>query len=307
MSALLQLDLFKNNLGPHPYGTNDFSYGVYRLPVLDAIKKLNIEPNTETDKRWMVYDVDRPTASWDWEEKEAPAPNIVVTNKLNGHAHLFYGLEAPVHWQAASRPGPRHYQAAVDVAMTYKLDADHAYNGRLAKNPLRDDYWKVKIIQDQPYSLEWLSDYVDTSNYTDRRKKLPEIGLGRNCTLFENLRFWAYRKIRTYWNEGYSAYYQAVFEQGLTYNVAFTTPLPATEVKATATSISKYTWKNTTEESYFQWQENRRRKSLENRRANAAAKRQLLMDFIQENPGTTYRTIAKETGIPIATISRLTK
>ncbi|WP_228724510.1 replication initiation protein [Klebsiella pneumoniae] len=44
----------------------------------------------------MVFDVDHAAATLSWDDVGAPAPNITVTNKANGHAHLIYGLDTPI-------------------------------------------------------------------------------------------------------------------------------------------------------------------------------------------------------------------
>ena len=72
------------------------------------------------------------------------------------------------------------------------------------------------------------------------RKSLPEYGLGRNCTLFEKTRLWAYKAIRQGWPD-YPAWLAACVDRASGYNAQFEQPLPANEVRHTAKSIAKWT------------------------------------------------------------------
>ncbi|QLF61827.1 hypothetical protein HBJ33_028785 (plasmid) [Klebsiella pneumoniae] len=62
------------------------------------------------------------------DDVEAPAPNITVTNKANGHAHLIYGLDTPIRTapdgNAASAVCRRHRAHSRE-----KLGADMGYSG----------------------------------------------------------------------------------------------------------------------------------------------------------------------------------
>ncbi|RMD08408.1 replicase, partial [Klebsiella pneumoniae] len=89
------------------------------------------------------------------------------------------------------------------------------------------------------YDLAWLSDYLDLSSYNGR-KSLPEYGLGRNCTLFEKTRLWAYKAIRQGWPD-YPEWLAACVDRASGYNAQFEQPLPANEVRHTAKSIAKWT------------------------------------------------------------------
>lgn len=84
-----------------------------------------------------------------------------------------------------------------------------------------------------------LSDYLDLSSYNGR-KSLPEYGLGRNCTLFEKTRLWAYKAIRQGWPD-YPEWLAACVDRASGYNAQFEQPLPANEVRHTAKSIAKWT------------------------------------------------------------------
>lgn len=307
MDTLTQLELFRQNLPEKPYCTNrvgDAGYSLVR-PKAIAERYRYIQHNHPNSRTWMVYDVDRSTSVFDWQDRGAPPPNIIATNLENGHSHLFYGLEEPVHLNHESRVNPIRYHAAVDVALSQKLDADPGYVGLLSKNPLRDDSWYVQTFQPWSYSLGWLADYLDLGELTDRRRNLPEIGLGRNCTLFDRTRFWAYRKIRECWLSR-EFFESAVAEYAMGYNALnFTVPLPASEVRATIRSIAKWTWTHMSPEGFNRWAEARREKSLAVRREKRDEKLAQILAAVGQYPHATHAQISLLTGIPRQTISRL--
>ncbi|MFY2365656.1 replication initiation protein, partial [Klebsiella pneumoniae] len=78
-----------------------------------------------------------------------------------------------------------------------KLAPDMANSGLICKNPLHQ-HWLVQVWERRLYDLASLSDYLDLSSYNGR-KSLPEYGVGRNCTLFEKKRLWAYKAIPQGW------------------------------------------------------------------------------------------------------------
>ena len=92
------------------------------------------------------------------------------------------------------------------------------------------------------YELGDLASWLDLSSFNDRRRRLPDYGLGRNHTLFEKLRRWAYRAIRQGWPE-YERWHVAVLERARAYN-DFEAPLPDNEVRAIAKSVAKWTHQN---------------------------------------------------------------
>ncbi|WP_201035763.1 replication initiation protein, partial [Salmonella enterica] len=90
------------------------------------------------------------------------------------------------------------YAAAIDCALRDLLGADEGYSGRICKNPLHP-HWQVFEWEPRLYELGDLDSWLDLTLYSDRRRKLPYYGIGRNCNLFEDVRQWAYRAIRLGW------------------------------------------------------------------------------------------------------------
>jgi hypothetical protein len=264
----------------------------------NAVKKRYIQQNSPFDLHWLVYDVDRPDSNFDWQYDipNIPAPNITVMNLSNGHSHLLYGLEVPVI-KCVENPKvhakPLRYAAAIDVALSLKLDADPGYTGLICKNPL-NNYWNVHVWQQDLYDLDWLASYLDLKPYRDMRKRLPPIGLGRNCTLFELSRRWAYTQCR---KEGlYSC--ESGFIEGVTCyadkkNGAFPAPLPYSEVKTIGRSVGRWTWHHMSPEGFSEWGDRRRKKSITVRQSKSQKRAEEIRAYKQAHPEMSNRGIAK--------------
>lgn len=290
------LELFRQRLPRKPYHTDTLSDGLRIRDVQRAIKARYIQPNGPTHRYWLVYDVDRSGAALDWHDRGAPPPTIVAQNPINGHAHLVYGLEVAVRTAPDAKSGPLRYAAAVDCALRGLLDADKGYAGLICKNPLHP-FWRVTEWEPRLYGLGDLDSWLDLNAYRDRRKRLPDYGLGRNCNLFERLRLWAYRAIRQGWPD-YERWHEAVLTRARAYN-DFDTPLPDSEVRATAKSVAKWTHQRLSPAGFSASQAQRGRRK-------GAKRRDDLMPKVVEmaSQGVSQREIARTTGIPQKTVSR---
>lgn len=290
------LDLFRQRLPRKPYHTDALGDGLLIRDVQRAIKARYIQPNGPTHRYWLVYDVDRSGAALDWYDRGAPPPTIVAQNPDNGHAHLVYGLEVAVRTAPDAKSGPLRYAAAVDCALRGLLDADKGYAGLICKNPLHP-FWRVTEWEPRLYGLGDLDSWLDLNAYRDRRKRLPDYGLGRNCNLFERLRLWAYRAIRQGWPD-YERWHEAVLTRARAYN-DFDTPLPDSEVRATAKSVAKWTHQRLSPAGFSASQAQRGRRK-------GAKRRDDLMPKVVEmaSQGVSQREIARTTGIPQKTVSR---
>lgn len=293
----LQLDLFEEHLPARPWCTDYLPAGLVVRGKMQAMTKQYIQPNGPTHLYWLSFDVDRPTASFDWDDRHCPPPNIVVTNPDNGHAHLLYGLEVPVRKAPDAQLKPLRYAAAVEYGILEKLEADYGYAGLIVKNPLHE-HWSVQCPQDAPYSLGWLADYIDLDRI-DYRKKPADYGLGRNVTVFNSLRTWAYKAIRDDWPR-YEVWHQACKVRAAGYNT-FPCPLPESEIRATAKSVARWVYENFDAATFSAIQAARGRKSGEARREKQGEKSQIIMTF----EGLPSSVVASMTGIPAGTIRRL--
>lgn len=224
---------------PHkPYSTDDLGYSFIN-PKEIAIKKRYLQHNPPCKIVFLVFDLDCNDGVLAWFDAGLPMPNWTSQNPKNGHAHIGYELKAPVSTTVVSKKKIIDYLAAIEAGMARKLGADVGYSGLLTKNPCHI-YWRTTIWTRETYELNYLADFVDLQPLT---KKEQGSGLGRNCTLFDIVRKWAYKAIREHRGGTFDNWLADVLKECLNVNSAFTQGLPYSEVKATARSIAKYCWK----------------------------------------------------------------
>lgn len=245
--ASRQLSLFSDRLPYRPYCTDDLQFGLKVLPLQVALEKKYIQYNPPAVINWLAFDIDRvyvPDCEW---TILAP-PNIVVRNPGNGHAHLLYGIAAGVSKTSASRAAPLRLLAAINESYRHTLDADAGFTELICKNPLHE-HWDVSLLRAALYDLSELAEYVDLDASDKRIRATPkrfQVGLGRNCNLFNSLRTWAYKWIKDYQgSHSFDRWHEAVRAKAEKLNT-FKDPLPASEIKATAKSVAKWTWTNYT-------------------------------------------------------------
>lgn len=241
------LKLFNDRLPHKPYFTDELQCGLRIAGKERAILAKYIQFNQPHAQFWLCFDVDRPGAAIDWSDRNAPAPTLTIMNKANGHAHLLYALKTAVRTAPDGKIKPLKYAAAVESALREKLGADVGYSGLICKNPNHDS-WQIAVWQPELYTLDWLADSLDL-NSAKEKNIVPDYGLGRNCTLFDKTRKWAYRAIRQGW-PGYDQWLQACYERASAYNLQFVSPLDDNEVTGIAKSIAKWTRVKITKESF---------------------------------------------------------
>ena len=235
--------LFEDYLPRRPYHTDDLTSGLKINKKEKAKFARLVQPNGPTHRDWMVVVLDRADAGLHWDHGGAPAPNLIARNPANGHAHLLYLLQTPVRTAIDGKTAPLRYAAAIEAGLRNRLGADRGYSGLICKNPI-NAHWMVHQWQADPYTLDDLADYIDLTPEKAREKPVEDYGLGRNCMLFDELRAWAYKAIRSQDWPDYNQWLNACFDRATGYNVNFTTPLDISEVKHTAKSVAKWTHRN---------------------------------------------------------------
>lgn len=218
-----------------------------------AVLKRYIQYNRPGVVRWMVFDIDE---NFSWTRANTaglPIPAWTARNRDNGHAHVAYGLKAPVPLTSAAKPKPMRYLAAIQEAYRLRLHGDPNFAHRMTKNPAHDfwDVWMPGTAGVGVYSLERLASCVDlTTSVLNKPANDPEFarGYGRNVTMFDTLRHWAYVAIRQGW-PSFERWFDACLSRADGINKQFSDPLPWSEVKATAKSVAKWTHKHFDPES----------------------------------------------------------
>lgn len=242
----VQPDLFDPDRWPRrPYCTDDFADGVRIRSLKQALTKAYIQANPPHLRVWSIYDIDRPGGALAWEDANLPEPSWVTINKQNAHAHIVYGLRAPVLVNSMeARQAPLRYLNALEVAFRILLRGDDGYSGLITKNPAHP-LWRTLQGRTLAYDLAELADWVDLSKYkTDPGVKVAEVGLGRNVTVFDFVRLWAYKTVRDYKHVrgGFVYWQKAVLDRCGARNGDFSKPMDNREIYHIARSIAKWTW-----------------------------------------------------------------
>jgi len=309
--AQLDLDLFggtADRLPRRPYCADDLADGLRIRSLAQALTKPYIQVNPPRLRVWSIFDVDRPGAAVAWEDAMLPPPAWAAVNRENGHAHLVYGLSAPVLVDSPDmRQGPLRYLCAVEAAFRAKLEADSGYTGLITKNPAHP-LWRVLRGPQRGYELGELAEWVDLSKHAPRRKP-EEVGLGRNVTLFDWLRHYAYRHIRQYKGAGernFVLWQSHLNNKALLRNGDFQHPLDGKEVWHIAKSVAKWTWRRfdlaASDAKFSQLQAHRGKLSGEARVAASEDRR--VSARLMQTQGYSSRAIAQILGVNQSTVVR---
>jgi hypothetical protein len=235
------LERFRDALPDAPYCTNDFGFGLTIRDQEQAIRFRNIQV-AQHKRHYLCFDIDREGAAFAHEDADMPAPTLTIINPHNAHAHALYELKSPVLFQFSDGTGralvkPQQYYRRIHQAMTAALGADGSFSGLMVKNPFHSD-WNVLETFKQ-YQLDELKECVAPVDYS--KSKVTEYALqGRNNTLFDECRFYAYRGVKEH--ETFDGFYQALYQFCRIQNQTFSSPLPESEIRSVSKSVTKWVW-----------------------------------------------------------------
>ena len=243
-----------------PSATDDLSKGTYRQPRTLALQRRYIQANPSALITSLVIDVDEEDAllrAMD-HTNGVPMPSYVAQSP-SGKAHVAYLLKAPVCRTDNARLEPMRFAARVEAGLVNALGADRGYAGFLTKNPIHD-HWDTVWGTDKLYTLKELATQLPGwMPRTLPRKAADNSGLGRNVALFNRVRLWSYSGVRRYWSDGPTVWGEVTHDYALAVNQEFAVPLDAGEVAHLARSVSRWTWRNFTPESFTEVQRERGR------------------------------------------------
>lgn len=302
-----QLELFTASRWPHkPYCADDLEAGLKVRSLLSALKKPYIQANPPKLRVWSIYDVDRPGAAVAWEDANLPPPSWASANRENGHAHLVWGLSAPVLVEADdARRAPLRYLCAVEAAFRAALDADAGYSGLITKNPVHP-LWRTLRGPRVSYELGELADWVELPKHVPKRAP-EQVGLGRNVTLFDFMRHWAYRNVRRYKQEvrNFVIWQADCNTKALQRNGDFMNPLDGREVWQVAKSVAKWTWSRfdieASDQRFSELQAHRSKLGHEARWGDNESKRASAR--LMAAQGMSMRAIGRELAVDHKTVS----
>lgn len=241
----LQLELFTDNLPKRPFCTDYKGSPLLIRQRKSAIKRRYIQANPPWLRFWLLFDMDCHNGAYAWHNAGLASPNFTTTNRENLHAHLGYALSVPVLTGDIARREPLRYMTAVEHAYREALGADPSFGGLITKNPLHKD-WETWWGSEYAYELSELAAFVELARFIPKRGKNPEeIGLGRNCTLFDWLRLEVgYPEVREFKEDtrNFIIWQSHLYNRGLNRNGDFQYPMNSREVWHIARSIARYTW-----------------------------------------------------------------
>jgi hypothetical protein len=239
---------FVSHLPRKIYCANDLEFGLKIRSSQQALTKRYVQFNGPGMVWIIAQDIDRQVDRDYFSKRKAPIPNRVVKNPNNNHAHAMYFLAAGVCKTDAARLKPLRYLAVVEGALCLKLEADQNYSGLITKNPIHHE-WETWNLHETLFSLGDLARHLDlkAAANASRSSAKEARGFGRNVSLFDDLRYWSYRAIRDHWAPGgLDAWLLVVRDRADRINRQFPQPLPESEVRSTAKSVGKWTWRNIT-------------------------------------------------------------
>lgn len=197
----------------------------------------------------LVFDVDVPdvsrhilSARFDNPEFTVPEPSLLTINKLSTHGQATFLLKTPVLMTDAARPKPIGLLAKVERGLTEALGADPAYTGMIHRNPLHPAHDAI-YGPAEGYELKDLASMLGPLMGLRREKiRSTYSAIGRNATLFNEARYWAYKHRMEY--RTFAEWSAAILDRAYLINAEFPEALPTREVLSTAGSVAKWTWKN---------------------------------------------------------------
>jgi len=242
---------FAQTLPRYPYATDNPRQGMRPRRKEKALEHVYIQVGRYPHAIFrIVLDLDEPT--W-WDAMDRIPPTLTIPNsQAPWKAHIVYELEPPI-WLSSPKAhegqgNPFALVREVDALLRAYFGADPAYNGLLGRNPLAHPHLiGGGKLWDLPSLLEELREltprrralaYLDTATY------------GRNCTLFDHVRVFAYGVVAMYRGKpnGFELFRQAVAYEAHRLNQELFRghpqgPLPRREVEATIVkSVSKWTF-----------------------------------------------------------------
>lgn len=291
---------FKNCLPKKPYYSKNKNTGLMIAPKDIAIKNPYIQFNSPFIKNCMVFDIDKSDSSTIFIDVGL-TPNFMIVNKKNGHSHYYYLLKNGVYFSKNSRKDIQVWYENIYKSLCQRLDADVSFCGLIAKNPFYEcDNWKTLTLTEHLYTLDELSKHCDF-DLLEKTNPNKFSDLGRNCSLFDCLRFFAYKEIRkTSFN--YKAFWDSCERFIKAANKNFKNPLSFNEIKHILKSVCKWVYNRFSAIGFSNYQRQANRKSQLVRKEKAARKIKECRSLFYA--GVSAREISNRLNYPLSSVYR---
>lgn len=215
-------------------------------------------------------DCDYPNPMLHVYESDLPKPTFAIYSKNKkgapnrAGAHLVYQLASPCHHRKSSRKTIEIFQH-VTWGLRDTLCADKIIykEKQLAKNALATDFWETDVIGGQWFLQDLIAELRRVGWRPTPKKELHDknriedlfdkqclnfaeyVGIGRNQTLFDYIRHFAYRQAAEGRCVTYQVAYDILIAEAKAVNERlipqfFPRPLPHIELYSTCRSIAKY-------------------------------------------------------------------
>lgn len=235
--------------------------GAYRHVTRQrALELPYIEANPLVMQSLVITDRDASDADWAADLAGLPSPSYVSMNRVTTTGHIVYALKNPVCLTDAARRRPINLLARVEQGLCDVLGGDASYGHRITKNPLSTAHATLWGPADALYELRALAHTLDEIHALPEagnpRRNVTRSTVGRNVTLFDTTRMWAYRAVRHSWGGPVAEWEHTVFEHIHLLNETIiadefaTGPLGLNELKHLSRSISRWVWRNFTPETF---------------------------------------------------------
>ncbi|EAP8847698.1 replication initiation protein, partial [Salmonella enterica subsp. enterica serovar Typhimurium] len=257
------IEIFKNQLPVKPYCSNNLENGLSIRNKNKALEMLYLQANQPAIQTCLLFDLDENNAFYKFEDVGLPVPTFITKSPDSGRCHYGYMLKTGVCKTQHARLKPLKYAAAVEAGIAGKLASDRGYAGLITKNPLHE-HWSPFWSGADLYELDYLADFVELQTPT-KEVKSENYGLGRNVNLFEDLRAYAYKRVLKFKQDlNYEAWERDLLSVAIDLNCRCNALnlLQYNEIKATARSVSRWTWKNFDSATFSKIQSKRGKRNL---------------------------------------------
>lgn len=228
---------------PHRPWCADYTKRMRVRPRDKALRYPYLQLNSPDIVRVVSIDVDHASGPYGWRDVLAPPPNFTVHALETDRVHCSYVLAVPVSTRAdrGQLRRPARWLAGIERALVRRLDADRVVPV-ITRNPFAPGPDAgLTIHRTEPYELDELDSWVGTLP-PEFRPVLEHSGVGRNVSLFDGLRIWAYRQVGRCRAFGEDRWHRLVRGQAEALNSEFRVPLPPREVRGLAKSVASWTW-----------------------------------------------------------------